>query len=488
MKNAKTFVAVALIAALSATAQYSPAQTARTTRTAAGAAATTARPQAGAAANARRQATAVPGAAGTAATTARPQATKLDGSEFIVSENATAEELLAQADALTSTEAAFETEEEYAAWVDKMLATCAKIADKVLAMKTTDEIFLQAASLKGQILCYQSSLDPAFLPKLGAFATALEKNARVQSLEDGKGAAIAFRGVYLQAKIAEIAERGGTADELKKAMGEVALFIAKNPAAADMTVDLVPPVAYLAAQLKDPKLASGIWTSIRGQLKKAGDAESLAALESLEGAIRFSELQGSTFQWFGRTLDGEKFDPKTIQGKVVIVDFWADYEACQTAHEELKKLYKKYNPLGLEIVGYNLDAEVETAKKYATANALPWPQLSDRQAVDAKERSLARYYGIGEAPTFILIGGDGKVSGVDVDLETLNALLEQTFATSAQPTATNAARTATGTAGSAGSAATATPRQTVRQTPAAGAATRSNAATPSRTQTTRPRR
>lgn len=453
MKRTKQIVAVALIAALSATAQYSPAQTART-------AAPAARPQAGAAAPA-----------------ARPQATKSDGSEFIIPENATAEQLLAQAEKLTSTEATFETEEEYAVWVDKMLATASKIADKVLAMKTTDEIFMQAVSLKGQILCYQSSIDPAFLPQLGKYATALEKNARVQALENGKDAALAFRGVYLQAKVAEIAERGGTADELKKAMSEVAAFIAKNPEASDMIVDLVPPVAYLGAQLKDPKLASGIWAAIRARLVKAGDADSLAAVESLDGAIRFNELQGKTFQWFGRTLDGKKFDPKTIQGKVVVLDFWADYEACQTAHEELKKLYQKYKPLGLEIVGYNLDAEIETAQKYATANALPWPLLSDRQAVDAKEQSLARYYGIGGAPTFILIGGDGKVAGVDIDLETLNAALEQTFATSAKPTAGQA----TGTAAPAASA-------TPRQTPAAGTATRSNAATPSRTQTTRPRR
>ncbi|MBR4833570.1 MAG: TlpA family protein disulfide reductase, partial [Thermoguttaceae bacterium] len=395
-------------------------------------------------------------ATGTPARAAAP-AKKSDGSEFVIPTNATAEQLLAQAEGLLSNETVFETEEEYVVWVDKMLATNAKIADRVLSMKTTDETFLKAVSLKGQVLCYQASVDAAALPKLQAYAAALQKNKRVQSLEEGRDAALAFSGVYLQAKVAEIAERGGTAQEMKTAMKEVEAFVAAHPETADLTSDLVFPVAVLAAQLEDPTLPTAIWTPILKSLKAAGDEDSLRAAEGLEGAIRFSELQGNKFEWFGRTADGKAFDPALVEGKVVLVEFWASWnESCADVQKELAKLYKAYNPHGFEIVGYNLDGDAKAMKTYLAKSPVAWPLLTDLQAIAAKEKSLARHYGIEEVPTMILIGGDGKVAGVDVDLETLLATLKNVFPNVEAPTLGEAAATATGVA----PAATGTVRQT----------------------------
>ena len=430
--------------------------------------------------------TALPPALPSAASTARTSASsvaapakKSDGSEFVVPANATAEQLLAQAEALLSNETVFETEDEYVAWVDKMLATNEQIANRVLAMKTTDEVFLQAVSLKGQVLCYQASVDAAVLPKLKAYADALQKNKRVQSLEEGRDAALAFSGVYLQAKVADVVERGGTAQELKTAMKNVEAFVAANPTTADMTVDLVVPVAILAATLEEPTLSTEIWAPILKNLKAAGDEDSLRAAESLEGAIRFSELQGQTFEWFGRTADGKAFDPALVKGKVVLVDFWASWnESCADVHAELAKLYKAYNKSGFEIVGYNLDGDAKAMQTYLTKTPLAWPILTELQAIAAKEKSLARYYGIEEAPTLILIGGDGKVAGVDIDLETLLATLKVVFPDVEAPTLGTAAATATGAARQTGAAAaTGTARQTgaaaatgaARQTGAAAA-------------------
>ncbi len=411
-------------------------------------------------------------AAPASAASARPTAAakKSDGSEFIIPANATAEQLLAQAERLLSNETVFETEEEYVAWVDKMLATNAKIADRVLSMKTTDETFLKAVSLKGQVLCYQASVDVAVLPKLKAYSDALQKNKRVQSLEEGRDAALAFSGVYLQAKVADVVERGGTAQELKAAMKEVEAFVAANPTAADMTTDLVVPVAILAATLEDPTLPNAVWAPILKNLKAAGDADSLRALEGLEGAIRFSELEGKTFEWFGRTADGKAFDPASVKGKVVLVDFWASWnESCADVQEQLAKLYKAYNKSGFEIVGYNLDGDAKAMQAYLAKTPLAWPMLTDLQAIAAKEKSLARYYGIDEVPTLILIGGDGKVAAVDVDLETLLATLKVVFPDVEAPTLGTAATAAAqptaaatpGTARQTAPAATGTVRQTV---------------------------
>ena len=87
--------------------------------------------------------------------------------------------------------------------------------------------------------------------------------------------------------------------------------------------------------------------------------------------------------------------------------------------------------------------------------------MSDRATVDAKETSLAAYYGISEIPTMVLIGGDGKVAALDIGMESLVATLESVFAQTAAKTpatgaaaATGARATGTGTASSGAAAAT----------------------------------
>ena len=486
MKKTNGFLAVALTlsAALSAADVFAQSGPLGAVRARAAAARNAARPGLGAPEIETAVPTALPSVAPTAQTPAAP-AKKSDGSEFVIPANATAEQLLAQAERLLSNETVFETEAEYVAWIDKMLATNEQIANRVLAMKTTDEIFLQAVSLKGQVLCYQASVDAAVLPKLKAYADALQKNKRVQSLEQGRDAALAFSGVYLQAKVADVVERGGTAQELKATMKNVETFVAAHPETADMTADLVVPVAILAATLEEPTLPSEIWTPILKNLKAAGDADSLRAAEALEGAIRFSELQGQTFEWFGRTADGKAFDPALVKGKVVLVDFWASWnESCAAVQAELAKLYKAYHPHGFEIVGYNLDGDVKAMQAYLAKTPLAWPVLTELQAIAAKEKSLARYYGVEEAPTLILIGGDGKVAGVDIDLETLFATLKVVFPDVEAPTLGTAAPAAQP---SAAPAATGTVRRTgtTPATPGAAAPAVQPSAAPAATGTVR---
>ena len=353
--------------------------------------------------------------------------TKSDGSEFVIPADATPEQLTAQAASLLATDIAFESEKEYNAWVQKMLQTVGKIADRILTLKPDDKYFVEAISLKGQVLCYQASLDSSVLPKLKQYADALAKNTRVQGLEDGRNATLAFTGVYLQAVVADVAERQGTARELTAAMSQVDAFVKEHPETSDMCVDLVFPVALVAANLKDPTLVDKIWNPIRKTLTDAGTPEAQNALLMLNGTIRFSQLQGATFEWKGCDLDGKPFDETKVKGRVVLVDFWASWaEQSLETHKQLLELYNKYHSQGFEIVSYCLDPQLEDTQKYLKTNKLPWIILSDRATVDAKATSLAGYYGITEIPTMILVGGDGKVASTDISMERSKASLPKT--------------------------------------------------------------
>lgn len=366
--------------------------------------------------------------AATGATASSAPLTKSDGSEFVIPANATPEELVDQASSLLATDIAFESESEYAAWVSKMLQTVGKIADRILTLKPDDKYFVEAISLKGQVLCYQASLDSSALPKLKQYADALAKNKRAQSLEDGRNAALAFTGVYLQAVVADIAERQGTEKELKAAMAEVNAFIKAHPETSDLCVDLVFPVVVIASNLERPELPEEIWAPIRETLGASETPEAQNALVMLDGAIRYSTLVGSPFEWKGCDLDGKPLDESKVKGRVVLVDFWASWaEQCAETHKKLRELYDQYHAQGFEIVGYSLDPKLEDTRKYASKNKIPWIMLSDRATVDANETSLAGYYGISEIPTLILVGGDGKVASTDLSLESLEATLKSVF-------------------------------------------------------------
>ncbi|MDO5308635.1 MAG: TlpA disulfide reductase family protein [Planctomycetia bacterium] len=426
-------------------------------------------------------------AQGTAAQGALPTATpkKSDGSEFVVPQNATPEELMAKAAELFEMELVFETEEEYTAWLTKMLATVSACADRTLSQQISDELFIKAISVKGEALSYQARLDSTtYLPKLKVYADALEKNKRVQSLEDGQDAAVAFKGIYFQEAIADVAERQGKTAELLALMQEVQEFVIAHPIASEITIDLVFPIMVIAENNSAPDLPEKVWAPIRQAFSQSTDSHAKAALQLLDGTIRYYNLPGNLFEWHGLDPQGKPFDKESVAGHVVVVDFWASWcEPSPLLHEQLAELYEAYHPYGFEIVSYNLDADAADMTKYLQEHKLPWIMLSDRATVDAKQTSLAAYYGVTEIPTLILIGGDGKVASVDVDVETLAATLQ--VACRPKDAASAGATNAASAGVAAGSVTGATTTATGATRPATGAAatstgaTRSAATTPS---------
>ena len=63
-----------------------------------------------------------------------------------------------------------------------------------------------------------------------------------------------------------------------------------------------------------------------------------------------SEDQGLELR--ARDLDDQPFEGKTLRGKVVLLDFWADWCApCIKAFPVLTELQEKYGQAGLEVLG-----------------------------------------------------------------------------------------------------------------------------------------
>ncbi|MEP6913198.1 MAG: TlpA disulfide reductase family protein [bacterium] len=103
-----------------------------------------------------------------------------------------------------------------------------------------------------------------------------------------------------------------------------------------------------------------------------------------------------------KSLEGRDFKLTDLQGKVVLVNFWATWCApCIQEMPSLKKLHEKYKAKGLEILAVSIDDDSSKVRPFATENQLNFtvahsPALGDQ----FKARSI---------PTSLFIDRHGRL-------------------------------------------------------------------------------
>lgn len=120
------------------------------------------------------------------------------------------------------------------------------------------------------------------------------------------------------------------------------------------------------------------------------------------------------------TPDGKALTLSSLQGKVVLIDFWASWcGPCRKENPNLVKLYEKYKNKGFTILSVSLD-DKETAWKTAIEqDGLVWPNhVSD---LKGWQSPMTQVYGFDAIPHTVLVSKDGKILGVGLRGE----LLEQ---------------------------------------------------------------
>jgi len=89
-------------------------------------------------------------------------------------------------------------------------------------------------------------------------------------------------------------------------------------------------------------------------------------------------------------VDGRQVDVAKMQGKVVLLNFWATgSEASVDLLPEIKESYDKRHGKGLEIVGINMDENKESLTNFVAAQQIAWPQFFD--ALNAPTNYAAQF-------------------------------------------------------------------------------------------------
>jgi thiol-disulfide isomerase/thioredoxin len=105
------------------------------------------------------------------------------------------------------------------------------------------------------------------------------------------------------------------------------------------------------------------------------------------------------------SLDGRQISLESLQGKVVMLDFWGTWcGPCVESVPDLRNLHKKYaDEPAFVLLGISSDRDEQVWREFTEKHKMVWPQYRD------KDRRLQRVFQIDSYPTYVIIDHEGIV-------------------------------------------------------------------------------
>jgi len=202
--------------------------------------------------------------------------------------------------------------------------------------------------------------------------------------------------------------------------------------ATQADVELAALSEFLASLDKqNPEIQSWLQLSQRGLASLAGQ---IAAKKAQQALIVQPSFPLEVEAW----VNGDDLTDKELEGKVVLIDFWAVWcGPCIATFPHLREWRDKYADKGLVIIGatryygYDWDDATDRIKKVeglspederaAMVRFAKHHELKHQFMVMPKESEFSKKYGVTGIPQAVLIGRDGKVQMIRVGSGEANA-------------------------------------------------------------------
>jgi thiol-disulfide isomerase/thioredoxin len=125
------------------------------------------------------------------------------------------------------------------------------------------------------------------------------------------------------------------------------------------------------------------------------------------------------------TLDGSRISLDDLQGKVVLIDFWATWcPPCREALPHIREIAKKFQGQPLIILSVSLDSDEQKWKDFVAKNEMTWPQYRD----GGFSGSIAKLFAVKAIPHTFTIDADGVLQDEHIGDASIEGKLKKLIA------------------------------------------------------------
>ena len=156
-------------------------------------------------------------------------------------------------------------------------------------------------------------------------------------------------------------------------------------------------------------------------LSLSNDIASMSARISLMRSIE----ERSYPELIGRDMYGNERSLSSLDGNVILVDFWsAELGNCNAINADLKEIYELYKPHGFRVYQVSADISKVTWVTAVQAQRLPWISVCDFYG---EMSPMLRAYNVRQLPTNYLIDRNGNIIAKNLYGKALESKLANIF-------------------------------------------------------------
>jgi len=193
-------------------------------------------------------------------------------------------------------------------------------------------------------------------------------------------------------------------EELKSNLSDSIVEFITNHSDSYVALNILHSESYLAFRhLKKDQIQSA-FNSLFSELKESEKGIEIEKYIELPEPPKVGDLAPDIMQV---TPTGDTIKLSDYRGKYVLIDFWSSScGPCRTDFKWLKKIYNKYNPKGLEILGISADSDKNSWTNAIRQDSISWINVSDLKGW--KNEAFLRY-DVKFIPQNYLVNPDGKI-------------------------------------------------------------------------------